>query len=262
MGIVKRVLLVAYATVAYLWFLADVLWAIAFLADVPVPTAIDHGHRGSTATAVVVDLALLGVFAIHHSVMAREGAKRFLARVLPASAERSTYVLAADALLALVFWQWRPIGGAIWQVPGQPWRAAVWVGYALGWVLAVSATFMIDHFDFVGLRQAATRPGDYRPPTFRERWLYAWVRHPLMLGLLIAFWVTPGMSGGHLLFATASTGYIAVGVYLEERGLRRQLGEAYRDYARRTPAIVPGLRRAAAGRRKDSTFSPHTAGPL
>lgn len=247
-GTVKRVSTVAYATVAYLWFLADVLWGIAFLAGVPVPTAIDHGRRGSTVVAVVVDLALLGVFAIHHSVMARDGAKRFLARVLPTAVERSTYVLAADALLALVFWQWRPIGGSIWEVPGQPWRGLVWAGYAVGWVLAISATFMVDHLDFVGLRQAASRPGDYRPPRFRERWLYAWVRHPLMLGLLIAFWATPSMSTGHLLFAIASTGYIAVGVYFEERGLRRHLGEAYRDYARRTPAIIPGLRRSVVTR--------------
>jgi methanethiol S-methyltransferase len=107
----------------------------------------------------------------------------------------------------------------------------------------VAATFMIDHFDFVGLRQAASRPDQYRPPSFRERWLYAWVRHPLMLGLLIAFWAAPGMSVGHLLFATASTGYIAIGIYLEERDLRRQLGEPYREYARRTPAIVPRPRR-------------------
>ncbi len=162
----KRVLTVAFAAIAYLWFLADTLWGIAFVADVPAPTAIDHGRQGSAAVAAVV---------------------------------------------------------------------------------------MIDHFDFVGLRQAASRPGDYRPPTFRERWLYAWVRHPLMLGLLIAFWVTPSMTGGHLLFAIASTGYIAVGVYFEERGLRRHLGEAYRDYARRTPAIVPGLRRAGVDRTTGDT---------
>jgi methanethiol S-methyltransferase len=244
---VKRVLLVAYATVAYLWFIADVLWGIAFVADVPVPTAIDHGHRGSTVVAVVVDLALLGVFAIHHSVMARDGAKRLLTRVLPAPAERATYVLAADALLALVFWQWRPIGGAIWAVPGQPWRGLVWIGYALGWVLAISATFMIDHFDFVGLRQAASRPGGYRPPTFRERWLYAWVRHPMMLGLLTAFWATPRMTVGHLFFAAAATGYIAVGLHFEERDLYRQLGHTYRDYADRVPALVPARKRARVG---------------
>jgi protein-S-isoprenylcysteine O-methyltransferase Ste14 len=240
---VKRALIVTCAAAAYVWFLADVVWAIAFLADVPALTAIDHGRRGSTPAAVAIDLALLAAFAVHHSVLARDNAKRLITRVVPAAAERATYVLAADALLALVLWQWRPIDASIWNVQAQPWRDIIWAGYGLGWVLAVAATFMIDHFDFVGLRQAASRPGRYRPPSFRERWLYAWVRHPLMLGLLIAFWVAPRMSVGHLLFATASTGYIAIGVHLEERDLRRHLGEPYREYARRTPAIVPSPRR-------------------
>jgi methanethiol S-methyltransferase len=243
MWTVKRSLIVTCAVAAYVWFLTDVVWAVAFLADAPVLTAIDRGRRGSTAAAVAIDLALLAAFAVHHSVMAREDAKRLITRLVPAAAERSTYVLGADALLTLVFWQWRPIDAWVWNVHAQPWRDIIWAGYGLGWALAVAATFMIDHFDFVGLRQAASRPGRYRPPSFRERWLYAWVRHPLMLGLLIAFWVTPGMSVGHLLFATAFTGYIAIGVRLEERDLRRQLGEAYRGYARRTPAIVPRPRR-------------------
>jgi protein-S-isoprenylcysteine O-methyltransferase Ste14 len=236
-GRVKRVLLVTYATVAYVWFLVDVVWAIAFLADVPVPTAIDHGRREPTAAAVAVDLALIAAFALHHSVLAREGAKRVLTRVVPAAAERSTYVLTADVLLALLLWQWRPIGGQLWDVSGQPLRAVIWTGYAAGWVIAVAATFMIDHFDFVGLRQAASR--DYRAPMFQMRWLYRWVRHPLMLGLLLAFWVTPSMSGGHLVFAVGFSGYIAAGVWLEERDLRRLLGEPYRSYARRTPALIP-----------------------
>jgi protein-S-isoprenylcysteine O-methyltransferase Ste14 len=234
------------ALIAYLWFLADVGWAIAFLAGRPAPTSVDGGHSGGTAAAVAVDLALLAAFALHHSVMARKGAKRVLTRVLPPAAERSTYVLVADALLALVLWQWRPIGGSIWEVDSQPWRTLLWVGYALGWVIAVAATFMIDHLDFVGLRQAASRPDRYRPPMFRERWLYAWVRHPLMLGLLIAVWVTPAMSAGHLLFATAASGYIAVGVWFEERDLRRTLGDPYREYARRTPAVIPIPRRHVA----------------
>jgi protein-S-isoprenylcysteine O-methyltransferase Ste14 len=244
MWTVKRALIVTCAAAAYVWFLVDVVWTVAFLADAPVPTAIDHGRRGSTAAAVAVDLALLAAFAIHHSMMARDGAKRVLTRVVPAAAERSTYVLAADALLALVLWQWRPIDASVWNVHTQPYRDIIWAGYGLGWALAVAATFMIDHFDFVGLRQVASRPDQYRPPSFRERWLYARIRHPLMLGLLIAFWVTPDMSVGHLLFATAFTGYITIGVHLEERDLRRHLGEPYREYASRTPAIVPRPRRA------------------
>jgi protein-S-isoprenylcysteine O-methyltransferase Ste14 len=236
---VKRALIVVVAAIAYLAFLVDLLWAVAFLADRHLVTTIDGDGHGSTAVAVVVDLALLAAFAVHHSVMARDGAKRVITRLVPAAVERSTYVLVADVLLALVLWQWRPIGGAVWHVEAQPWRTVVWFGYAFGWVLAVASTFMIDHLDFVGLRQAATRPDKYRPPTFRERWLYAWVRHPLMLGLLIAFWVSPTMTTGHLLFAAAGTGYIAVGVWFEERDLRRHLGEPYRAYAARTPAIIP-----------------------
>ena len=231
------------AVIAYVWFLIDIAWGVAFLADAPVLTAIDHGPHGSTAVAVAVDLALMGAFALHHSVMARDGAKRALARLVPPAAERSVYVLAADALLALVLWQWRPLPERLWEVDGQPWRDLLWAGYALGWAIMMAATFMVDHWDFVGLRQAATRPERYRPPSFTVRWLYVWVRHPLLLGLLIAFWVTPSMTAGHLLFAGAATGYIAVGGYLEERDLRRDLGESYREYAAWTPAIVPRLSR-------------------
>jgi protein-S-isoprenylcysteine O-methyltransferase Ste14 len=235
----KRALIVSYSVIAYAGFLAVILWAIAFLADVHAVTAVDRGPRDPRLEELVIDLALLGAFALHHSVMARDSAKRLLTRVLPAEAERSTYVLAADALLALVLWQWRPIAGSVWHVSAQPWRDALWVGYGLGWLTAVASTLMVDHFDLVGLRQAASRPGEYEPPTFKVRWLYAWVRHPLMLGLLIAFWIT----AGHLLFALAATGYIAIGLQLEERGLRRELGQPYLDYASQVPAIVPRLDR-------------------
>jgi protein-S-isoprenylcysteine O-methyltransferase Ste14 len=245
---VKRALVVAFAVFAYVWFVADVVWAVAFLADVPVLTAIDHGPRVSTAAAIAVDVALFAAFAVHHSVMARDGAKRVLTRVVPAAAERSTYVVGASALLALILWQWRPIDGRLWDIQAQPWRHIIWAAYGLGWALVVASTFMIDHLDFVGLRQATTRPGGYRPPPFRERWLYAWVRHPLVLGLLIAVWVTPSMSVGHLLFATGASGYIAIGLRLEERDLRRHLGEPYQEYARRTPALVPGWRGSRAHR--------------
>ena len=239
----KRALIVSYSVVAYAAFLAVVLWAIAFLADLHIVTAVDRGPRDPWLRAVVIDLALLGAFALHHSVMARDSAKRLITRVVPPATERSTYVLVADALLALVLWQWRPIAGSVWHVSAQPWRDILWAGYGLGWLTAVASTFMVDHFDLVGLRQAASRPGDYEPPTFKVRWLYARVRHPLLLGLLIAFWITPDMTAGHLLFALAATGYIAIGVQLEERDLRRELRQRYLDYASQVPAIVPRLDR-------------------
>jgi protein-S-isoprenylcysteine O-methyltransferase Ste14 len=242
----KRALVVAFAVFAYVWFVADAAWAVAFLADVPLLTAVDHGPHVPTATALTVDVALLAAFGVHHSVMARDGAKRVITSVVPQAAERSTYVVGANALLALVLWQWRPIDGQLWDVQAQPWRDIIWAGYGLGWALVVASTFMIDHLDFVGLRQAASRPGGYRPPTFGERWLYAWVRHPLLLGLVIAVWVTPSMSVGHLVFASASSVYIAMGLRLEERDLRRHLGEPYREYAHRTPALLPRSRRRSA----------------
>lgn len=236
-----RTLLLAYAALAYLGFLMVTVWSVAFLADVPLPTAVDHGTASPAAVAVLVNLALLGAFALQHSVMARDSAKRVLGRVIPPGAERSTYVLATDLLLALLLWQWRPIEGRVWQVESEPWRTALWLAFAAGWAIAVAATFMIDHLDFVGLRQAAT--GDRASGPFVERWLYSWVRHPLLLGLLIAFWATPSMSAGHLLFAGAATAYILVGMRLEERDLRRHLGEPYRAYAARTPALLPRPRR-------------------
>jgi protein-S-isoprenylcysteine O-methyltransferase Ste14 len=151
-------------------------------------------------------------------------------------------------LLALVFWKWQPIDGTVWDIHAQPWRDLTWAAYGVGWVISGAATFMIDHFDLLGVRQAVSQPGSYAPPAFRIRWLYRWVRHPLMLGLLVAFWLTPTMSAGHLLFAVAATGYIAVGVRFEERDLRRALGPPYLAYASRVPAIVPrpiGKRKAA-----------------
>jgi len=233
----NRLLLLAYALVAYAGFLAVTAWSVAFLANVHLASTIDDNSTGPALIAVGVNLVLLGAFALQHSVMARDGVKRQMRRVVPAAAERSTYVLAADLLLALLLWQWRPIDGWVWHIRDEPWRVALWICFGLGWALAVAATYMIDHFDFVGLRQAAS--GRLTSGAFVERWAYAWVRHPLLLGLLIAFWATPDMSVGHLLFAAASTAYVLVGIRLEERDLRRHLGEAYQEYAARTPALVP-----------------------
>jgi protein-S-isoprenylcysteine O-methyltransferase Ste14 len=242
----SRGLLLAYAGVAYLSFLAVTAWGVGFLAGLSwAPTTVDGPARSPAWSALLGNGALLLAFAVHHSVAARPGVKRRMARVLPAAAERSTYVLVAAALLALVFWQWQPLRGGVWLVEAQPWVAVLGLLYALGWVIAIAATFMIDHWDFVGLRQAAAR--SYAPPRFTERWLYAWVRHPLMLGLLIAFWATPRMTVSHLVFALAGTGYIAVGLFFEERDLRRTLGADYLEYADRVPAVLPRARPGRAG---------------
>ncbi len=239
----STMLATAFAAVAYLAFLTVIVWAIAFLTDLGTGTVVDRGPVTAPPLAIAIDLLLVLVFALHHSVFARTPVKNRITRVLAPRIERSTYVLAASALLALLLWQWRPIPGLIWQVTAEPWRAALWAVFALGWLIAIGSTFMIDHLEFVGIRQAVTgRSGD---ATFQARWLYALVRHPLMLGLLLAFWATPDMTWGHALFAAAFSAYIAIGIRFEERDLRTVLGEPYRRYARRTPALVPGLRHSA-----------------
>lgn len=235
----KRTGTVLVAAIAYGGFLTVVLWAIAFVANVDVLTTIDGPARSSWRLPAVTDLALLGLFALHHSLMARARAKRLVTRLVPSALERSSYVLTADALLALVFWKWQPVDSTLWDIHAQPWRDLTWAAYGLGWVISAAATFMIDHFDLLGVRQAVSQPGSYAPPTFQIRWLYRRVRHPLMLGLLVAFWLTPTMSAGHLLFAVAATGYIVIGVRFEERDLRRDLGAPYLEYASRVPAILP-----------------------
>jgi protein-S-isoprenylcysteine O-methyltransferase Ste14 len=239
--VVKRLLALGYAGLAYLAFLCATLWAVGFLADLSAaPTTVDGRPRGSALPSLLVDLALLLVFAVQHSVMARPAVKRRLTRLVPASVERATYVLATSLVLGLLFWQWYPIPTTVWLVTAQPWKALLWAVYAVGWLVAVSATFMVDHLDFLGVRQANRHgAGRYQPPPFRERLLYAWIRHPMMVGLLAAFWVTPWMTLGHVVFAAAAAGYIAVGVRLEERTLRAELGEVYATYADRVPAFAP-----------------------
>ena len=229
-----------YAAFAYLAFAASTAWAIAFLADLRTVPVVDGVSSGPAWLAVLVDSGLLLVFALQHSVMARTGVKRWMARVVPHAVERSTYVLSTSLCLGLIFWQWRPLPATIWRVDTQPWTALLWGICAAGWVIALGSTFMIDHLDFLGLRQGGwARRGPDSSPPFAERWMYAWLRHPMMLGLLLAFWATPSMTTGHLLFAIAASAYIAVGVRFEERDLRRQLGDVYDDYARRVPRFVP-----------------------
>ncbi len=243
-----------YAGLAYAAFTAAVLWAIAFLADLSTPHAVDGASRRPAWTALLIDACLLLVFAAQHSLMARAGSKQRLARILPAATERSTYVLAASLALGLLFWQWQPLPASVWHVGAQPWAALIWMVYTAGWLLAVATTFMIDHLDFLGLRQAYahTRQRPYQPPSFTERWLYAWVRHPMMLGLIIVFWATPAMTAGHLLFAAAGSAYIVVGLRFEERDLTQQLGLAYRDYAQRVPALIPAPYRVLARRNRQA----------
>ena len=226
---------------AWLGFVLITVWTMAFLADVVVPWTVDGPERMSTAPAVGIDLALLLLFAVQHSVMARRQVKSWLSRRIPKPLERTSYVLATDICLALLLVLWQPWGGQIWDVGGAV-AVVVWSLFALGWVLAIIATFAVDHLELVGLRQAGwAAPRDPGLTSgLSVRGLHAVVRHPLMTGLLVAFWATPQMGASHLLFALASTGYIAVGIRFEERDLRRTFGASYDVYAARVPALLPG----------------------
>jgi len=235
-----RRLVLAYAAAVYLIFLLVLAYSVGFLAPAGVPRTVDRGPAAPWPAAVAIDAALLLLFAVQHSVMARPWFKRRWTRVVPAAAERATYVLCASLALALLYWGWRPVPATIWHLP-QPAAGVLDGVYGLGWALALSATFMISHFDLFGLRQAYlhARRARYRPPAFTQRGLYRFVRHPLMTGFLVVFWAVPTMTAGHLLFAVAATGYILVGIWFEERDLGQDLGPAYRSYQARVPALLP-----------------------
>jgi methanethiol S-methyltransferase len=251
----RRVLIAGYGVVAYALFLVTLLYTIGFLAGVGVPKDVDDGPGGPVWLAIVVDAALLTLFAVQHSVMARPWFKRWWTRWVAPPIERSTYVLAASLVVAALLWLWRPLPDVVWSVSADWLRGVLWVGYAAGWLVLVASTFQIGHFDLFGLRQvlARARQRRYDEPSFRQPLLYRLVRHPIMVGFLIAFWVTPDMSVGRLLFAVASTGYILVAVRFEEHDLAGQLGEPYRRYQAEVPGFVPrprGFRdaRATSGR--------------
>jgi methanethiol S-methyltransferase len=237
----RRIAVLAYGAGAYVMGVIVFGYMIGFLADAVVPKGVSDGVTGPAWLAPIVDAALLALFAVQHSVMARAWFKRRWTRVVAPSVERSTYVLATNLVLALAMWQWRPIADQVWSVQSGVARAVLWTFYGIGWAVAVLSTVQIGHFDLFGVKQvlARAREREYVEPTFRMPLLYRLVRHPLMVGFLIAFWATPDMSLGRLFFAGTATAYILVGVTFEERDLRRQLGGAYERYLTEVPGFVP-----------------------
>lgn len=241
----KRYLTIAYGAVAYLLFLVAFLYLVAFVANLWVPRTVDHGLPSPIGLAVLVNVLLVGAFGVQHSVMARPAFKAWWTRIVPPSIERSTYVVLSSAVLLLLYWQWRTIPAVVWDVQQPAGRVLLWALFWLGWVIALGATFMINHFDLFGLRQVylAWRQKPYTELHFRTHLFYRLVRHPLMLGFLVSFWAAPTMTAGHLLFSIAMTGYILIAVHIEERGLVAALGDDYREYRREVPMLVPVKRR-------------------
>ena len=234
-----------YGLVAYALCLGTLLYAIGFVGNLFVPKAIDTGAPVFLADALLVNLLLLGLFAVQHSVMARRSFKRWWARIVPPAMERSTYVLAASLALALILWQWRPIPEpVVWNVESRTGANLLWAVFWLGWAVMLLSTFLINHFELFGLRQVYARLAgrDLPEPEFRTPLLYRYVRHPLYLGLLLGFWAAPVMTAGHLLFSIGCTGYILVGIWFEERDLIARFGDQYRRYRNQVGMLLPGRR--------------------
>ena len=241
----KKFFSLFYGIVCYLVFLGTFLYAIGFVGNLLVPKTIDSQPEVPLLTAILVDASLLLLFALQHSIMARPAFKRWWTKIIPEHLERSTYVVLASLCLILMVWQWQPVGGIIWSVENETIKNLLLASFLSGWLMVLASTFLINHFDLFGLRQVwlyfTGKP--YTQLPFRIPFLYRFVRHPLYLGFMIAFWSAPVMTTAHLLFAVLTTGYILTAIQLEEKDLVVVFGDKYRAYRKWVPMIIPFIKR-------------------
>jgi methanethiol S-methyltransferase len=240
-NVVGRIIAFLYGIVAYVMFFITFLYSIGFVEDLVVPKTIDGGLAGPTAQALIVNLVLMSIFAIQHSVMARPQFKQWWTKFIPPSVERTTYVLLASLALALLLWQWQPMPAVAWHIADAHVAMTITCVSFVGWLIVLTSTFLINHFELFGLHQVANNlVGRSMPaPRFRTPLFYHFVRHPIYLGFIVAFWAAPTMTVGHLLFAAVTTTYIFVGIWLEERDLIDFFGDEYRRYRERVSMLLP-----------------------
>ena len=246
----RRVTVFLYGALTYVFFLGTFSYAIGFIMDMVVPKSINDGVATPFELALLINVALLGLFGVQHTIMARPAFKRWWTKIIPAAAERSTFVLATNVILCALFWQWRPMPAVVWHVDNEVFATALLAVSWAGWGIVLLSTYLIDHFELFGLKQAwyCLRDKAYPVTAYKERLFYKVVRHPLMFGFMVAFWSTPHMTLSRLVFAVVTTAYVLFGLQIEERDLVKAHGAAYEDYRRRVPMLIPFL----GGRRKQA----------